>query len=157
MPVLPVVWQPFGPAPHYPHMAKHDERIWERFLTRYVGYFTEAAYDIALGGTEINDPTATDAERRMWRFNTAKRIDAVCRNRDEVWLCEVRRGAGAAAVGAVVTYGTLSELDKWTTLPIVLTIVTDRSDPDTRTVAESLAIQLIELPEPDVGDEPRRS
>jgi hypothetical protein len=156
MPVKPIVWQPFGPARHYPHMAKHDERIWERFITRYQGYFTDAAYDLALGGSETTDPDASDAERLMWRFNTAKRIDAVVRNTDEAWLCEVRRGAGTAAIGAVMSYGVLSELDKWTLLPIVLTIVTDRTDPDTRLVAESLEIQMLEFPEPDMGDAPPR-
>ena len=156
MPVLPPSWVPFEPTNHYPHMAKHDERIWERFLARYAGYFIDAAYDIALGGSEINDPQASEAERRMWRFNTAKRIDAVVRNSDEVWLCEVRRGAGTAAVGAVISYGTLSELDPWTTLPIVLTIVTDHSDPDTRMVAEILEIQLLEFPDDPIGDETTR-
>lgn len=156
MPVFPVTWVPFELGHRYPHMAKHDARIWERFIARYAGYFTDAAYDIALGGSEINDPLATEADRRMWRFNTAKRIDAAVRNADEIWLCEVRRGSVTDAVGAVTVYGVLSELDKWADRPLVLTIVTDRTDPDTRTVCEILEIQLIELPEPEIGDEPRR-
>jgi len=94
-------------------MAKHDARIWERFQARYAGYFQEAAYDIALGGSEPLDPNATEAERLGWRFNTAKRIDAAVRNPEEIWLCEVRRGSGTSAIGAVIVYGELSELDKW--------------------------------------------
>ena len=64
--------------------------------------------------------------------------------------------SGTAAVGAVISYGTLSELDPLTTLPIVLTIVTDHSDPDTRMVAEILEIQLLEFPDDPIGDETTR-
>jgi hypothetical protein len=152
MPVRPIEWVPFGPITRYPHMAKHDARIWERFVARYAGYFTDAAYDVALGGSETTDPLATDAERLMWRFNTAKRIDAVVRNANEIWLCEVRRGSGTDAIGCVIVYGELSELDRWYDRPLVLTLVTDRIDPDLRLVAERLEIQVVELPEPDIGD-----
>jgi hypothetical protein len=156
MPVYPVVWGPFERTGHYPHMSKHDSRIWERFQARYAGYFQEAAYDIALGGSLPTDPQATEAERLGWQFNTAKRIDAAVRNPDEIWLCEVRRGSGTDAIGAVIVYGELSELDKWADRPLILTIVTDRIDPDLRRVAEILEIQVIELPEPPIGDELRR-
>jgi|SRR5580765_678394 hypothetical protein len=149
MPVKPIQWVRFEQGHVYPHMAKHDARIWERFITRYDGYFFEAAYDIAVGGSETTDPQATDSERLMWRFNTAKRIDAAVRNRDEIWLVEVRPSAGLAAVGAVLGYTFLSELDKWADRPIVMTIATDRTDNDIRLVCESFDIQLIELPEPD--------
>lgn len=156
MPVRPIEWQKFAHGATYPHMAKHDARIWERFIDRFAGYFDQVAYDIALGGSEPTDPSATAAERLMWRFNTAKRIDAVAGNRAELWLCEVRRGSGLAAVGAVLGYTILSELDKWADRPLVMTLVTDRTDQDTRTVCEYLDIQVIELPELDPGDPPRR-
>lgn len=154
MPVRPIVWQKFDHGASYPHMAKHDARIWERFIDRYFGHFDQVAYDIALGGSEPTDPDATEAQRLMWRFNTAKRIDAVVGNRDELWLCEVRRGSGLAAVGAVVGYTILSELDKWADRPLVMTLVADRIDADTRTVCEYLGVQAIELPEPELGDPP---
>lgn len=153
MPVYPVVWVPFELSGRYPHMAKHDARIWERFYARYAGYFQEAAYDIAVGGTETTDPNATEAERLGWKFNTAKRIDAAVRNSNEIWLCEVRRGSLTDAVGQCIVHGVLSELDKWADRPLVLTLVTDRTDPDIRYVCDQLEIQLIELPEPDIGDE----
>src|SRR6266850_3438514 len=75
MPVYPLAWVPFSSPGPYPHMAKHDARIWERFRARYAGYFQDAAYDIGLGGSETTDPQATPAERLGWRYNTAKRID----------------------------------------------------------------------------------
>src|SRR5258705_5327097 len=121
MPVKPVEWVRFEQGHTYPHMAKHDARIWERFITRYDGYFQEAAYDIAVGGSKTTDPTATEREQLMWHFNTAKRIDAAVRNRDEIWLVEVRPSAGLAAVGALVGYTLPSELDKLPDPPRIMT------------------------------------
>jgi len=154
MPVKPAQWEPFGRRHKYPHMARHDVRIWERFVDRFAGNFDEAAYDLAFGGADTLDPAATDPERLMWRFNTAKRVDAVVRNRSEIWLCEVRPGSGLSAVGAVLGYTILAELEKWADRPLVMTIVTDHTDNDTHIVCEHLSIQLIELPEPELGEPP---
>lgn len=148
MPVFPVTWLPAIPGVDFPHMSKHDTTIWERFLDNYQGTFTHAAYDIALAGSVPTDPAATNAERDMWAYATAKKIDAAVRNADELWLCEVRPGAGLAAVGSVLGYALLSDLDKWTDLPIVMTIVTDVMDDATKYVCSRLQIQVIELPEP---------
>lgn len=147
MPVYPVEWLPVSAQHHFPGMAKHDAAIWLRFLDAYGGDFKQVAYNIRLGGAEPNDPTATAADKLFWRAETAKRIDAAIRNDAEVWLCEVRPGAGLSALGAIVGYGILSEKDVWTTQPIVLTIITDQMDPDTKLVAQELDIQVIELPE----------
>jgi len=156
MPVRPIAWVRFEPGQSYPHMAKHDARIWDRFIQRFSGYFQEAAYDVGIGGSETNDPDATPAERLMWRWNTAKRIDAIVGNPDELWLCEVRPGAGLAAVGAVLGYAYLSELDKWPDRPLIMTIVTDRTDNDIRAVCEAFEIQLVEIPEPDINEPERK-
>jgi len=147
MPVKPAKWVPFQHGHRYPHMARHDIRIWERFIDRYAGYFDEAAYDVAFGGSEPTDPQATAQERLMWKFNTAKRVDAVVRNPDEIWLCEVRPGSGLSALGAVVGYTYLAELEKWADRPLVMTVVTDHVDPDTRMICEAFDVQVIELPE----------
>lgn len=148
MPVRPVVWQPVQQGIHFPHMAKHDAAIWERFLTRFTGYFDRVAYDIALGGAEPTDPSATAAERMMWRSNTAKRIDAAIGNDEEIWLVEVRKGAGLSAIGAVLGYLLLSELDKWADAPLIPTLVTDQTDEDIKLVCREYEIQVYEFPEP---------
>lgn len=152
MPVRPITWSHFEQGHTYPHMAKHDARIWERFITRYAGYFDDVAYDIALGGSEPTDPRATEAERLMWRFNTAKRIDAAARNRDEIWLVEVRPNAGLAAIGSLLGYTYLSELDKWADRPLIMTLATDHTDNDIRVICQGFDIQLVELPEPEIND-----
>ena len=149
MPVIPPTWEKFEHGHHYKHMARHDIRIWERFLDRYAGYFEDVAYDVAFGGSVPADPSASPEEVRMWRFNTAKRVDAIVRNREEMWICEVRPGSGLSALGAVLGYTWLAEQEKFADRPVVMTVVTDHTDPDTRAIVEAFEVQLIELPEPD--------
>lgn len=148
MPVYPVTWEKFGASGRYRHMFKHDIAIWERFITAYNGAFELAAYDIALGGVTSTNPNDPPEMRKMWQYSTAKKIDAAVSNDAECWLCEVRPGAGLSAVGSVVGYSILSERDPWTTLPLILTIVTDQMDADTKLVCQELDIQVIEVPEP---------
>lgn len=151
MPVFPVEWGPVVKSGRYPHMFKHDIGIWERFLDAYGGQFTEAAYDIALGGITTDDPNADPAMVKGWQYSTAKKIDAVVQNDQEVWLCEVRPDAGLAAVGSVLGYAILSEHDPWTALPIVPVIVTDHMDGDTKLVCQEFDVVVIELPRLDAA------
>ena len=148
MPVYPPTWGPLEKAGRYPHMFKHDIRIWERFLDAFGGQFSAVAYDIALGGITTDDPHADPAMVAGWRYTTAKKIDAAVRNDRECWLCEVRPDAGLAAVGSVLGYAILSDADPWTALPLVPVIVTDRMDGDTKLVCQEFDVVVIELPEP---------
>jgi hypothetical protein len=149
MPVYPITWVPVEKSGRYPHMFKHDISIWERFLDAYGGQFTDAVYDVALGGITTDDPDADAAMVKGWQYSTAKKIDAAVRNDVEVWLCEVRPDAGLAAVGSVLGYAILSESDPWTPLPLVPVIVTDRMDGDTKLVCQEFEILVIELPRQD--------
>lgn len=156
MPVYPVQWEKLVPGGRYRHMFKHDIAIWERFISAYGAGFPDVAYDIALGGVLPGDATQEPELSKMWQYSTAKKIDAAVRNDAEVWLCEVRPTAGLAAVGSVLGYALLSEHDPWTALPVIMTIVTDSMDGDTKLVCRELEIQVIELPEvmPELGTVP---
>lgn len=147
MPVYPVTWEQLRAGGRYRHMFKHDIRIWERFIAAYGASFPEVAYDIALGGVIPGDERQEPELSKMWQYSTAKKIDAAIRNDAECWLCEVRPQAGLAAIGSVLGYALLSEHDPWTTLPLVMTIVTDMMDGDSKLVCSELDIQVIELPE----------
>jgi len=160
MPVYPVEWLPIRAGAKYPHMSKHDSAIWDRFLDAYGGEFDAVCYDVALGGRVTMDPEATEAERLGWQYDTAKKIDAAVAAPEEVWICEVRPSAGLAAVGSVLGYAILSDVDKWTDKALVMTIVTDNMDDDTKLVCQELEIQVLELPEPrpteaDLGNLPQ--
>lgn len=147
MPVYPVEWVPVVISGRYPQMQKHDVRIWERFLAVHGGEFEAAAYNVALGGVEPGAAELSEAERLMWRYNTAKKIDAALRRPGECWICEVKPTASLSAIGQVLGYTLLQKADPFTDLPVFPVIVTDAVDPDVRYVAGQFNVTLLTFPE----------
>lgn len=151
MPVYPVIFGPPQLLGWYPHMARRDAAIWERYLKQEATGWHGFAYDVALGGQLVNDPEATEAELLGWKFSTAQRIDAVGDRGTEHWIIEVRAQARLGAVGAALGYTMLAMREPWTQLPLVPCIITDNMSPDVRWVAEQFDVTVIIVPE----DEPR--
>jgi hypothetical protein len=148
MPVYPVIFGPPALLGWYPHMARRDASIWERYLKQEATSWEGFAYDVALGGQIIEDPDASEAELLGWRFSTAQRIDVVGNRGKEHWIIEVRAQARVGAVGAVMGYTMLAQREPWTELPLVPCVITDNVSPDVRWVAEQFDVQLIIVPEP---------
>ncbi len=151
MPVYPPTWLPLVKNGYYPHLAKHDAMIWERFLDVYGGNWLDVAYDVALGGFLLAEDTGSEAERLGWQYSTALKIDAVLRRNDDVWIVEVKPSAGVSAIGAALSYVALAEDDPFDTRPLFPAVVTDHASGDIKRVAEKLGVTLIEVPEPAPG------
>lgn len=148
MPVFPVDWQPVVKTGRYPHMAKLDAAIWERFLDQYGVNFTAAAYDVALGGFLPDEDQGDLAMRKGWQYATALKIDAVLQREGELWIVEVKPGGGTAGVGAALCYTILAERDGFSAFPLVPVLVTDRSNPDVLFCAAMLGVTVIAVDEP---------
>lgn len=148
MPVYPLIVQPPRKLGAYPHMARRDAALWERFLDTFGADFDGFAYDVALGGLIPDAPGVSAAELLGWRYSTAAKIDAVAFRPDEVWLIEVKPSAGFSAFGQLLAYLILAELDGFTTLPLVPVLVTDTTTPDVQTVAAELGIEIVTIEEP---------
>lgn len=102
--VFPIQWGPLVKSGRYPHMARRDAPVWERFLDKHGRDFEAVAYDVAVGGVLPATPGISDQEARGWRYSTALRADAVLR-RGEVWTAiEVRPETSVSAVGAALCY-----------------------------------------------------
>lgn len=147
MSVYPVEFVPPALSGVYPHMARRDMALWERYLRAYAQLWQGFAYDVALGGLEVTDPDATDAERAGWRYSTAEKIDVVANKGDEHWIIEVRPNARCDTIGSVLGYLLLAQREPWTSLPLVPCILTENMSPDARWVAEQLGVEVIILPE----------
>jgi len=145
MPVYPLQWHPAGERHSYPHMAKNDAVLWERFLADYAGNFLAFAYDVALGGYLPDEPADDLAVRKMWQYSTACKIDALGERPDDLWIIEVRPHANVASIGSVLCYTLLARADGLETKPIVPCVLTDRCSPDIQYCAEALEITLIQL------------
>jgi hypothetical protein len=147
MPVYPVEWVPVTMSGRYPQMAKNDMLVWERFLLIHGGEFEAAAYNVALGGVTPAGDELSEADRLMWKYNTAKKIDALLRREGECWLVEVKPTASLSAIGQVVGYTLLAKVDPFTDLPVFPVIVTDGVDPDVQYVANQLGVSVLIFPE----------
>lgn len=148
MSVYPVIFDAPRLLGWYPHMAKRDAAIWERYLKHSATSWQGFAYDVALGGLDVTDPDSTEAERLGWKFSTAQRIDVVGDRGTEHWVIEVRSQARVGAIGAVMGYTMLAIREPWTELPLVPCVITDNMSPDVRYVAEQFSVQVIIVPEP---------
>jgi hypothetical protein len=148
MPVYPLLLAPPLKTGRYPHMAKHDARIWERFLDVYGAQFQSVAYDVALGGFNLSEVLGSEQERQAWRYSTALKVDAIGLREQECWIIEVKPHAGTAALGACLAYAVMAELDGFTPLPLIPCVVTDYTSEDVRFCARQLGAVLIEVPEP---------
>lgn len=151
MPVYPPEW--VGPAKtgYYPHMAKLDAAIWERFLDRYGGNFAQYAYDLALGGYLLDPDLGTPAERLGWRYSTALKVDVTAQRPGETWLIEVRPNARTSAIGAALCYSIMAEADEFSPWPLFPMVVTDSTTDDISYCAQRLGVTLIQLDRPDIG------
>jgi len=154
MPVYPIFWQPLVKTGDYPHMAKHDATIWERFLDELGGNFSHAAYDVALGGIVLGPELGSVGERLGWQYSTALKIDVVLQQLESVWIVEVKPQAGVSALGAALCYTVLAEQEQLSPLPLVPAVVTDHTSPDIRRCAQALGVTLVELDVPPLEEGP---
>lgn len=147
MPVYPVGWKPPLLDGDYPHMARHDARIWERFLLRNGSQFSRVAYDVALGGVRFQPDEGEEAQALGFHYSTALKVDAVAERGPVCWIIEVKPDAGVSAIGAALCYLELAQVDRFTELELVPVVVTDRTSQDIRYCAEQLGVLIVEAPD----------
>lgn len=148
MPVYPLVWTPLVKHGNYPHMAKLDAAIWERFLDQYADNFEEVAYDVALGGFLPDESQGDLPTRTGYQYSTALKVDAVLRRAGELWMVEVKPSAGVSALGGALCYTVMAEQDGFSTFPLVPVVVTDQVSPDITFCAETLGVTVVAVGSP---------
>lgn len=88
----------------YPHMLDVDRPVWDIFLDRNPNLFERIYYDVKVGGVYPGPEFGDETMRKMFYYNTAKRIDALGELKDEIWIIEVADRPGLRAVGQLTTY-----------------------------------------------------
>jgi hypothetical protein len=143
--VYPLEWKLAGDRGSYPHMAKNDAVLWERFLDEYGPNFQRFAYDVALGGFLPDGEPDTLSDRQGYQYSTALKIDALGDRGDDLWIIEVRPHAGVSALGSALCSTVLASSDPLADRPLVPVVVTDLTSPDIQLCAEALSVLVIEL------------
>lgn len=139
-PVFPLEWEPPGKTGRYPHMARRDLEVWERWLEKFGGRYEAVAYDVALGGVIPTDPAATEAQRRGFQYATALKLDALLRTGEQLTVVEVRPEASVSALGAVLVYALLLRRERVATRPVRMLVVCETLHPDIAWAAGALTI-----------------
>jgi hypothetical protein len=147
---MPAVYPPELVPPsfrgHFPHMAKRDAELWLKFLDQYGSRFRAFAYDVAVGGVNLDAPDVADSDRLGWKYSTALKIDACGFTADRVWIIEVRPAATASALGAALAYTMVVRRDRiFPELPQPA-IVCQYMQPDVRWACAQLNVEVYELP-----------
>jgi hypothetical protein len=104
MPVYPLIFAPIVKTGRYPHMARRDFVVWERWIDAHGSEYARVAYDVALGGVVSALATANPTQQRGFQYNTALKIDALLDRGDGLTIVEVRPEASVSAIGATLCY-----------------------------------------------------
>lgn len=145
MPVYPPSILPSSWKGNYPHMAKLDREVWERFLARYADQFSGFAYDVALGGRIIEGLELDEPTKLGWQYNTALKVDAIGFKDEEAWVIEVKPEANVAAFGAALAYAIICEKEQFITQRILPVIVAAYIHPDVAYVCQQLSILTVQV------------
>jgi hypothetical protein len=140
--VYPVHWVPTTFRGAFPHFAKRDAPVWDRFLELYADRWSAFAYDVALGGLALPSVGASEAERLGWQYSTALKVDACGLAADAVWLFEVRPEATVSALGAVLTYTLVAERDTVFAEPLLSAVVCESMQADVKWCCDRLGVRV---------------
>jgi len=83
-----------------------------------------------------------DPFKKMWRYNTSKRADAIAETETEVWVIEVADYPGLRAVGQLNVYQTLWIEDPKIIKPEKMVLVSERVDVDLLAACGRFGIQV---------------
>lgn len=146
---MPAVYPP-TPLPttfrgNYPHMAKLDAAVWERFLDRMAAGFESFCYDVALGGRRIEGLELSIEEQLGWQYNTALKIDAVGLTPEQAWIIEVRPNATVSALGSALCYTLVAGRDEVFDRQLVPVICCETMQPDVEWTCGRLGVTVVKV------------
>lgn len=140
--VYPITFYAPEPQRDYPHMAKRDVALWERFLAQHADKFVSISYDVAMGGSSPADPDADPDTLLGWTYSTALKVDAIGWLSNQAWIIEVRPDATVSAYGSAVVYTLVARREAITTLPLIPTLVCEAIQPDVAWACAMTGIQV---------------
>lgn len=111
-------------------MSPQDKAIWFRYLLQGGNIFAPFVYDLRVGeGAEL-PPGSSATDYKVAQALTTKRIDVLWTTPTATVICEVKRRAGAGAIGQLLLYRQLYMTTFPTSQPVKMFLVTDELQPD---------------------------
>ena len=124
----------------FPHLLPKEVILWEKYLAVHQDEYLFFEYDIHVGkGAEL--PADVDPMIRKIALGlTRKRIDVVGHKAHSITLIELKPDAGLSAMGQLLAYLYLYQIEFRPTKKVLTHIVSDLIDVDTRNVARVYGI-----------------
>jgi len=129
-------------------MLPADVPLWHRFLDRYASNFERFFYNVRVGGPDVSKIEGDEVLKRMWYLNTAKRIDAIGEKENELWIIEVASSPYLRAVGQMLTYHFLWDLDPKINKPVKDVLLCYYLDSDLEKVLKHHRVEVLIIPSP---------
>jgi len=126
-------------------MLSQDVPVWHAFLDQYGTKFQHFYYNVCVGGANWRESKEDPVHALMWYHMTCKRIDALGVKPEEIWIIEVATVPGLRAVGQLMTYFHLWNLEPLIDLPIKNVLVCERLDDDLTYVLQKYGISIIKV------------
>ena len=136
--------------PPFPHFKEHEVRIMQAFLDQHL---LPGEYEFSVDLFPEIRPLRPGEDPSMyfgWMMLRAKRIDAICRTVDAIWLLEVKDVLRPSAVGQLLTYRALYDRQFHPLLPIRLGVVCGEDDELVRPacVEQGIVVWVMDIPSP---------
>lgn len=129
-------------------MLPSDVPLWHLFLDRYASNFERFFYNVRVGGPDMSKVEADEAMKQMWYASTAKRIDVLAEKKTELWIIEVASSPYLRAVGQMLTYHFLWDLDPKINKPVKDILLCYHIDSDLEKVLKHYGVQILTIPAP---------
>lgn len=129
--------------PNYPHMLNEDRDIWTEFLKTAEFEIKRVWYDVHCG---IGLPVPKGASQMEYKISqgvTRKRIDVICTVKDEIWIVEIKPHANMKALGQIMTYERLFNMEYKTEAIVVPVLLCKTYDPDIEELMKRNGIRML--------------
>ena len=127
-------------------MLPSDVPLWHLFLDRHAGEFERFFYNVRVGGPDFTGMKVDLAMAKCWYASTAKRIDAIGEKKEEIWIIEVASSPYLRAVGQMVSYRFLWNLDPKIKKPVKDVLLCYHLDADLEKVLKHYGVEILTIP-----------
>ncbi|SRR5579885_3269982 len=126
----------------WPGLNPREVVVFNAWLLLHYSEYTAFDFNVRVGNGADPLPTMTDDEKRQWKLNTQKRIDAIAWKDSSPTIIEVKDKAEIRSIGQVVGYGYLWSLDNPAAGKPGMMIVANRADSDVLLTANAAGVQV---------------
>jgi hypothetical protein len=144
-PVYPLTVYTWDSISSYPHMAKRDANVWEKYLKAHGAEYIGFSYDVALGGRQLALEGMREEESIAWQYSTALKIDVVGWKANQAWIIEVRPDATVGTLGAALCYTLVAQREQLSELPLVPAICYESIQIDVEWCCQQTGVQLLKV------------